>query len=44
MEIVPLTDQTWNALAELFREGGDPRSCWCQSQVGDCPYSFSDVL
>jgi ribosomal protein S18 acetylase RimI-like enzyme len=26
----PLTDETWEALAALFREGGDPRWCWCQ--------------
>jgi len=30
VEIRPLTGQTWDALAELFREGGDPRWCWCQ--------------
>jgi len=28
--IKPLSAPTWNALAELFREGGDPRWCWCQ--------------
>ncbi|MCI4355057.1 MAG: GNAT family N-acetyltransferase [Thermoplasmata archaeon] len=26
----PLTPETWDALAGLFREGGDPRWCWCQ--------------
>jgi ribosomal protein S18 acetylase RimI-like enzyme len=30
VRIVPLTVETWDALAELFREGGDPRWCWCQ--------------
>ena len=30
IRIEPLTDATWNALAQLFREGGDPRWCWCQ--------------
>jgi ribosomal protein S18 acetylase RimI-like enzyme len=30
IEIRPLTADTWDALAELFREGGDPRWCWCQ--------------
>jgi len=25
-----LTGETWSALTELFREGGDPRWCWCQ--------------
>jgi ribosomal protein S18 acetylase RimI-like enzyme len=29
-EIRPLTGDTWDALAEMFREGGDPRWCWCQ--------------
>ena len=29
-EVRPLTVETWDALAELFREGGDPRWCWCQ--------------
>jgi len=29
-QIRPLTAGTWDALAELFREGGDPRWCWCQ--------------
>lgn len=28
--IRPLTAETWEALAALFREGGDPRWCWCQ--------------
>lgn len=30
VEIRPLTGSTWDALAALFREGGDPRWCWCQ--------------
>lgn len=30
MEIVPLTPATWPALEAFFREGGDPRWCWCQ--------------
>lgn len=30
LRIEPLTAATWDALAELFREGGDPRWCWCQ--------------
>jgi ribosomal protein S18 acetylase RimI-like enzyme len=30
VRIEPLTPATWDALAELFREGGDPRWCWCQ--------------
>jgi GNAT superfamily N-acetyltransferase len=30
MDVRPLTPETWDALAELFREGGDPRWCWCQ--------------
>jgi GNAT superfamily N-acetyltransferase len=30
LDIRPLTPQTWDALAALFREGGDPRGCWCQ--------------
>jgi ribosomal protein S18 acetylase RimI-like enzyme len=30
VRIVPLTGETWEALAALFREGGDPRWCWCQ--------------
>ena len=30
LEVRPLTAETWEALAELFREGGDPRWCWCQ--------------
>ena len=29
-DVRPLTGETWDALAELFREGGDPRWCWCQ--------------
>jgi GNAT superfamily N-acetyltransferase len=28
--IVPLSADTWPALAELFAAGGDPRWCWCQ--------------
>jgi GNAT superfamily N-acetyltransferase len=30
VEIVPLNAETWDRLAALFREGGDPRWCWCQ--------------
>jgi hypothetical protein len=29
VRIEPLTDATWPALETLFREGGDPRWCWC---------------
>jgi ribosomal protein S18 acetylase RimI-like enzyme len=32
LRIEPLTDATWEALAGLFQEGGDPRWCWCQFQ------------
>ena len=31
IDVRPLTPDTWDALAALFREGGDPRWCWCQS-------------
>jgi hypothetical protein len=34
LEIVPLTPETWPALAALFEEGGDPKWCWYQWQVG----------
>jgi GNAT superfamily N-acetyltransferase len=30
IRVEPLTDATWEPLAALFREGGDPRMCWCQ--------------
>ena len=30
MRIEPLTSDTWDALSDLFREGGDPRWCYCQ--------------
>ena len=30
LRIAPLSDETWPALEALFREGGDPRWCWCQ--------------
>jgi len=30
MRIVPLTDASWEPLTALFREGGDPRWCYCQ--------------
>jgi GNAT superfamily N-acetyltransferase len=26
----PLTPRTWDGLAALFEEGGDPKWCWCQ--------------
>jgi GNAT superfamily N-acetyltransferase len=29
LDIRPLTTATWPALAALFREGGDPKWCWC---------------
>src|SRR5205814_3372258 len=30
LRIQPLTESTWDSLAALFREGGDPRWCYCQ--------------
>jgi ribosomal protein S18 acetylase RimI-like enzyme len=30
IDIRPLTSDSWDALAALFAEGGDPRWCWCQ--------------
>jgi ribosomal protein S18 acetylase RimI-like enzyme len=30
LDVRPLNGETWDALAALFREGGDPRWCWCQ--------------
>jgi ribosomal protein S18 acetylase RimI-like enzyme len=30
VDVRPLSPATWDALAALFREGGDPRWCWCQ--------------
>jgi ribosomal protein S18 acetylase RimI-like enzyme len=30
IDIRPLDADVWPALEELFREGGDPRWCWCQ--------------
>jgi GNAT superfamily N-acetyltransferase len=30
IRVRPLTGATWPALEVLFREGGDPRWCWCQ--------------
>ncbi|MBA3877172.1 MAG: GNAT family N-acetyltransferase [Anaerolinea sp.] len=30
VRVAPLTAATWQALETLFREGGDPRWCWCQ--------------
>jgi ribosomal protein S18 acetylase RimI-like enzyme len=30
IEIVPASAAGWPALEALFREGGDPRWCWCQ--------------
>jgi GNAT superfamily N-acetyltransferase len=30
VRIEPLTEDNWEPLAALFREGGDPRWCYCQ--------------
>jgi ribosomal protein S18 acetylase RimI-like enzyme len=30
LDIRPLSPDTWPALEAFFREGGDPRWCWCQ--------------
>lgn len=30
VRVVPLDSGSWPALEALFREGGDPRWCWCQ--------------
>jgi ribosomal protein S18 acetylase RimI-like enzyme len=30
VRIEPLVEANWPALEALFREGGDPRWCWCQ--------------
>ena len=37
MEVRPLTPDCVADLAALFEEGGDPKWCWCQSQVGITP-------
>jgi GNAT superfamily N-acetyltransferase len=29
VRIVPLTPARWEAVAGLFGEGGDPKTCWC---------------
>lgn len=29
IDVRPLTPETWDALAALFQEGGDPSWCWC---------------
>ena len=29
LDVRPLTPATWDALAALFAEGGDPKWCWC---------------
>src|SRR5215212_11340494 len=29
IEVVPLTPERWNDVADLFGEGGDPKTCWC---------------
>jgi GNAT superfamily N-acetyltransferase len=29
LRIEPLSPASWDALARLFNEGGDPRWCWC---------------
>jgi GNAT superfamily N-acetyltransferase len=29
VRIVPLTPARWDAVAGLFGEGGDPKTCWC---------------
>ena len=29
LRIEPLSPTSWDALARLFNEGGDPRWCWC---------------
>ena len=29
LEVRPLTGATWEALAALFSQGGDPKWCWC---------------
>lgn len=29
LDIRPLTPETWDALADLFSQGGDARWCWC---------------
>lgn len=30
IDVVPLDVDSWPALEALFREGGDPKWCWCQ--------------
>jgi hypothetical protein len=34
LDVQPLTPKRFADLAELFEEGGDPKWCWYQSQVG----------
>ena len=43
MEIVPLTAESWPALAELFAAGGDPKWCWCQFwRLGNANWSSTN--
>jgi GNAT superfamily N-acetyltransferase len=30
VNITPLSSDSWDALADLFAAGGDPKWCWCQ--------------
>ena len=29
IEVVPLTPDRWDDVADLFGQGGDPKTCWC---------------
>ena len=34
IDVLPLTPARFADLAALFEEGGDPKWCWCDGQVG----------
>lgn len=44
LEIVPLTPDRWDAVAALFGEGGDPKSCWCMFwRIRSKDWSFANT-
>jgi GNAT superfamily N-acetyltransferase len=44
VQIVPLIPERWDALAGLFGEGGDPKTCWCMFwRVRSKDWSFANA-
>lgn len=43
VKVLPAAGETWDALAALFREGGDPHWCWCYYRIPSGALGFVTI-